>query len=118
MPFKGTPTCLKCEAKESPLWTNAENLGALCLNCVNEAKQNLKEEQEDDEEENKQTRRKLRPTRSYKTRQNPFAVPKTPAPKGKGRRSLFKKTPMKSPTAVATTVTGESIFYKVSSYNK
>ncbi|KAJ8980459.1 hypothetical protein NQ317_007655 [Molorchus minor] len=72
MPLKGPPVCLKCESNESPLWTNAENLGAICLDCVNETKNNLKLEL-DDEEDDSKGKRKIRTTRSYKTRLNPFA---------------------------------------------
>lgn len=116
MPLKGVPTCLKCETTESPLWTNAESLGAICLNCVNEAKDNMKNEAEEAEDETAVTgtkKKKFKATRSYKTRLNPFALPKTPAPKGRGRRSMFKKTPMKAPAAVATTVTSDCVFFKV-----
>ncbi|KAG5900119.1 hypothetical protein JTB14_012792 [Gonioctena quinquepunctata] len=112
MPLKGPLVCLKCETNESPIWTNAENLGAICLDCVNETKSNLKSELEDDEDETKPNKRKPRATRSYKTRLNPFAVPKVSAPKGRGRRGLTKKTPVKAPAAVATTVTSEYVFYK------
>lgn len=37
------------------------------------------------------TRKSTRNTRSYKTRLNPYALPKPVAPKGKGRRVIFKK---------------------------
>lgn len=113
MPLKGVPTCLKCETTESPLWTNAESLGAICLNCVNEAKDNMKTEAEEEDDNGGPKRKKLKATRSYKTRLNPFALPKVAAPKGRGRRSLFKKAPMKAPTAAATTVTSDYVFYKV-----
>lgn len=113
MPFKGNPICLRCETNESPMWKNAENLGAICLDCVNETKNNLKLELEEDEEETKTTKRKTRATRSYKTRLNPYAVPKATTPKGRGRRGLTKKVPVKAPTAVATTVTSDYVFYKV-----
>ncbi|CAG9854354.1 unnamed protein product [Phyllotreta striolata] len=113
MPFKGPLICLKCETSESPLWTNAENLGAICLDCVNEAKDTLKTELENDDEETKVNgKRKQRSTRSYRTRLNPFAVPKSSIPKTRGRRCLLKKTPVKAPTAVATTVTSDYVFYK------
>lgn len=46
MPYKTPIVCLKCEATESPLWTNAENLGVICLNCVNEAKKDVDEDTE------------------------------------------------------------------------
>lgn len=118
MPMKGVPVCLKCETNESPMWTNAENLGAICLNCVNETKDNVKTETEEENNEakddaSKTNRRKTRTARSYKTRLNPFALPKNTIPKGRGRRSLFKKTPMKAPEAVATTVTSDYVFYQV-----
>nr|CAH7729603.1 unnamed protein product [Callosobruchus chinensis] len=113
MPLKGRVACLKCEATESPMWTNAENLGVICLDCVNETKNNLKLElEEEEEDDHKTTKKRTRATRSYKTRLNPFAVPKTPAPKGRGRRGLAKKTPVKAPAAVATTITSDFIFYK------
>nr|CAI5840929.1 unnamed protein product [Callosobruchus analis] len=113
MPLKGRVVCLKCEATESPMWTNAENLGVLCLDCVNETKNNLKLElEEEEEDDHKTTKKRTRATRSYKTRLNPLAVPKTATPKGRGRRGLAKKTPVKAPTAVATTVTSDYIFYK------
>lgn len=118
MPMKGIPVCLKCETNESPMWTNAENLGAICLNCVNETKDNTKTEAEEETNETKDdtskpNRRKTRTTRSYKTRLNPFALPKNAIPKGRGRRSLLKKTPMKAPDAVSTTVTSDYVFYQV-----
>ncbi|KAJ8926079.1 hypothetical protein NQ315_009935 [Exocentrus adspersus] len=112
MPLKGTPVCLRCETSESPMWKNAENLGAICLDCVNETKNTLKLELEEDEDDVKPTKRKTRTTRSYKTRLNPFAVTKAGAPKGRGRRGLMKRTPVKAPAAVATTVTSEYVFYK------
>jgi hypothetical protein len=37
------------------------------------------------------TMKSARNTRSYKTRLNPYALPKPVAPKGKGRRVIFKK---------------------------
>lgn len=117
MPLKGaSPVCLKCETTESPIWTNAENLGAICLNCVNEAKGTLKSEQDDENdcEEAKPLKKKPR-TRSYKTRLNPFALPKLAAPKGRGRRAIFKRTPIKAAMAVATPITSDYIFYEVGS---
>lgn len=114
MPLKGNPVCLKCETNESPLWTNAENLGAICLDCVNETKDSIKNEleEEDDKDNYTKSRRKTRTTRSYKTRLNPLALPKSSAPKGRGRRAHYKKTPIKAPAATSTPVTSESVFYK------
>lgn len=125
MPLKGKPQCLKCEKTDSPMWTTEEN-GVICVDCTNEQKAaSVKSEPTDDnvsetasngsksvENGTKTIRRSTRTTRYYKTRLNPFALPKT-TPKGKGRRVIFKKTPMKAPTAVATPITSDSVFYKV-----
>lgn len=107
--------CLKCDATESPLWTNAENLGAVCLSCVNEARDGGDAEDEDEGgSATTASRKKRRAQRAYKTRLNPFALPKSAAPKGRGRRSALKRaTPQKAPEAVATTVTSDYVFYKV-----
>lgn len=113
MPFKGNPVCLKCETNESPLWTNAENLGAVCLNCINEAKDDVKSDDEDEKGDECRNRRKTRSTRSYKTRLNPLAIPKTSTGKGRGRRAMFKKVPMKAPSATATPITSDYVFHNV-----
>lgn len=106
--------CLKCGTRESASWTNAESLGVICLNCVNEAKDDLKSDDDEEKtEEGRSSRRRTRATKSYKTRLNPFAVPKPGAPRGRGRRALFKKTPVKSPSETATPVTSENLFYNV-----
>ncbi|XP_066143083.1 GATA zinc finger domain-containing protein 1 [Euwallacea fornicatus] len=114
MPYKNPVVCLKCQTKESSFWTNAENLGVICLNCVTEAKKdNIEDTEVKDEEEEKPQKKKTRSARSYKTRHNPNATPKqATVPKGRGRRGLFKKVPMKSPASVATTVTSDFVFHK------
>lgn len=104
--------CIKCGTSESPSWTNAESLGLVCLSCVNEAKEEVKSDDDEEKDENKRKRR-TRASRSYKTRHNPLALPPKPtAPRGRGRRVLFKKTPMKAPSSVATTVTRDQLFHK------
>ncbi|KAK9889419.1 hypothetical protein WA026_004692 [Henosepilachna vigintioctopunctata] len=109
MPLRGTPICLKCRATESPLWTNAENLGAICLNCVNESKESIKTAVAGPSVSDiKPPKHKQRATRS--TRLNPFALPRFCGPKGRGRRSIFKKSPSKAPDAIATPVTSSSVF--------
>lgn len=126
--------CIKCEKTESPLWHPYED-GILCNDCqiikdepLKEPHEIKKEPEDRDEGENsngsknengssKVLRRSTRNTRQYKTRLNPFALPKAVLPKGKGRRVIFKKTPTKAPTAVATPVTSDSIFYKVTLIN-
>ncbi|XP_050306154.1 GATA zinc finger domain-containing protein 1 [Anthonomus grandis grandis] len=116
MPYKAPIVCLKCESTESALWTNAENLGVICINCVNEAKKGPENEEKEEEEE-KPPKKKTRGSRSYKTRHNPNATAKqSVVPRGRGRRSLFKKVPMKAPSSVATIVTSEHVFHKGSYY--
>jgi len=58
------------------------------------------------------TRKSARNTRNYRTRLNPYALPKPVAPKGKGRRVIFKKSCTKAPAAVSTPVTSDYVFYK------
>ncbi|KAL1513764.1 hypothetical protein ABEB36_003132 [Hypothenemus hampei] len=113
MPYKAPIVCLKCEATESSFWTNAENLGVICLNCINEAKKSKDDGNSKDEDDDKPPKKKTRTSRSYKTRHNPNATPRqSSAPKGRGRRSLFKKVPMKASASVATVVTNDYVFYK------
>lgn len=118
MPLKPNVACLKCETNESLMWTNVEGLGVICFDCVKETKDKIKaelEEEDDKVDAVVKTKKKPRTTRSYKTRLNPLALPKTTIPKGRGRRSLFKRTPVKAPISVATVVTSDSVFYKVHS---
>ncbi|KAK9701086.1 hypothetical protein QE152_g30812 [Popillia japonica] len=93
MPLRGNPECLKCD-------------------CVNEAKDECKSDDENDENKDEKSRKRTRTTRSYKTRLNPFALPKVAAPKGRGRRALAKRIPIKAPSGVSTPVTSDYIFYK------
>lgn len=131
------PTCVQCSTSDSLLWRNAEN-GQICNEChitnnvTKEIKIELtaiKIEKDDDKDEiegkndkdgestpakatGKGTRKSTRATR-YKIK-TPAPTPnKTPAPRGRGRRSIFKRQPLKAPTATATVVTSDSIFYKV-----
>lgn len=132
------PTCVQCNTDDSLLWRNAEN-GQICHDChlanaiTKEVKVEitaLKIEREDvDETEGKTgkegettpakatgkgTRKSTRATR-YKPKTPVAPTPaKTPGPRGRGRRSIFKRPPIKAPTATATVVTSDSLFYKVS----
>lgn len=114
MPLKGVPVCIKCETHDSPMWTNAEGLGVLCLDCVNEARSSNQDNADDetDIKDEKGKQKKQKTTRSYKTRLNPFALAKN-VQRGRGRRAASKKTPVKAPEAVATTITSDYVFYKV-----
>lgn len=107
MPFGVKPQCIQCQSTESAMWRNTE-LGFICNECSQkhqeEEKQlalsQLKEEALASKNQNSDSssaskimlRKSTRMTRNYKTRLNPYALPKPLAPKGKGRRNLFKKT--------------------------
>ncbi|KAG8223285.1 hypothetical protein J437_LFUL001562 [Ladona fulva] len=113
------PECVKCKSRTSAIWTKTES-GEVCNECV--VAENVKEKeppppppkppipQENNNGPKLATRKSTRTTRNYKTRLNPYALPKPP--KGKGRRIIFKKSSTKAPTAVVTTVTSDYVFYK------
>ncbi|XP_038218009.1 GATA zinc finger domain-containing protein 1 [Zerene cesonia] len=132
------PTCVQCNTNDSLLWRSAEN-GQICNEChlANTASKDIdvniiksetedkKEEKDADEGKNgktesdstpakatgKGTRKSTRATR-YKPKTPAPAPSKPAAPRGRGRRSIFKRQPLKAPTATATVVTSDSIFYK------
>lgn len=126
------PICIQCSTNDSLLWRNQES-GQICNECYlantvsKEAKADVKSESEvkDDEDSRnggeatpakatgKGTRKSTRATR-YKPKTPAAVVPPRPAaPRGRGRRSIFKRPPLKAPTATATVVSSDSIFYKV-----
>lgn len=135
------PTCVQCNTNDSLLWRGAEN-GQICNEChlsntaTKESKPEssakaeceVKEEKEDCESRNvkaegestpakatgKGTRKSTRSTRYKAKTPAPATAPaKAPAPRGRGRRSIFKRQPVRAPTATATVVTSDSVFYKV-----
>lgn len=133
------PTCVQCNTNDSLLWRSAEN-GQICNEChlLNTANKEIKseatvkvehevkEEKEDSDSKNgknesestpakatgKGTRKSTRSTR-YKPKTPAPTPAKPPAPRGRGRRSIFKRQPVKAPTATATVVTSDSVFYQV-----
>lgn len=147
MPFGVKPECIQCQRTESAMWRNTE-LGFICNECSQKHKEEEKQlvltQMKEEASANKiqacdfpntskiMLRKSTRMTRNYKTRLNPYALPKPLAPKGKGRRNVFKKAvscllweeirnksnncvcfqPVKAPSAVATTVTSSFLFYK------
>lgn len=133
------PVCVQCSTNDSLLWRSAEN-GQICNEChlSNAASKEAKadamiktdpDEKKDDKDDadskngrsegeatpakatGKGTRKSTRATR-YKLKTPAPAPSKPPAPRGRGRRSIFKRQPLKAPTATATVVTSDSIFYK------
>lgn len=106
MPFGVKPECIQCQSTESAMWRNTE-LGFICNECSQKHKEEerllalsqMKEEALANKSQNSDVsssskimlRKSTRMTRNYKTRLNLYASPKPLAPKGKGRRNLFKK---------------------------
>ncbi|XP_053620392.1 GATA zinc finger domain-containing protein 1 [Plodia interpunctella] len=123
------PVCVQCSTNDSLLWRSAEN-GQICNDChlSNAAKDkfevSVKVESDDKETDSKNgkedtpakatgkgTRKSTRSTR-YKAKTPAPAPAKPPALRGRGRRSLFKRPPVKAPAATPTVVTSDSVFYK------
>ncbi|KAH0948997.1 hypothetical protein HN011_006909 [Eciton burchellii] len=112
MPLGKKPECTKCGTHETPLWHSTET-GNLCNTCLEDERNAEASVSTRTDEEDKNN--SLRPRRS--TRITRYCNSKTiglhkVVPKGKGRRNLFKKTPVKAPTATATPVTSNYVFYK------
>ncbi|XP_013147459.1 PREDICTED: GATA zinc finger domain-containing protein 1-like [Papilio polytes] len=131
------PVCVQCNTLESLLWRMAEN-GIVCNDChlSNTVKKDsnldpavLKSESvektEDKDNEGKigkgddpisskgtgkGTRKSTRASRYKPKTSVPYT--KTSAPRGRGRKSIFKRQPIKAPTSTATVVDSDSIFYK------
>lgn len=133
------PICVECSTTDSFLWRSAEG-GQICNDCylvktaskedkpstpaVKTESEDKKEDKEEEEVKKegettpakatgRGTRKSTRATR-YKPKTPGNNAPKTPAPRGRGRRSLFKRQPLKAPTATPTVVTSNSVFYQVS----
>lgn len=93
MPLGVKHECVRCGTRETPLW-HATDAGSLCNTCL-EDERNVDGEttvKNEDEEKNclgsRPSRKSTRTTRYCKPRPN--STIKT-APKGKGRRHIFKK---------------------------
>lgn len=138
MPQKTLPKCIQCENGYSPMWRNIDN-GQICQTCYELDKSNtIKSEAEALEQiensnngsgacqDEKKLRKSTRTTR-YKARANANAISAAaatsvsgvgtvskPLPKGRNRRNIFKKNPVKSPVVTASTTVVESLFYNVS----
>ncbi|CAL1685688.1 unnamed protein product [Lasius platythorax] len=112
MPLGSKPECAKCRTRETPLWhsTDAGNLCNACLEDERNAEANSSTKT--DEEDKNGSLRPRRSTRITRYCNAKATGPHKVIPKGKGRRNLFKKTPVKAPTATATPVTSNFVFYK------
>lgn len=127
MPLGIKPECIKCQKTECLMWKHVPEEGDVCNDCFNLMEKGspaVKVEETSatcnsktqDSGPKIATRKSARNTRNYKTRLNPYALPKPAAPKGKGRRIIFKKTCTKAPAAVATPITSDYVFYRGSYY--
>ena len=107
MPLGSKPECAKCRTRETPLWhsTDAGNLCNACLEDERNAEANSSTKT--DEEDKSGSLRPRRSTRITRYCNAKATGPHKVIPKGKGRRNLFKKTPVKAPTATATPVTNQ-----------
>ncbi|XP_063977835.1 GATA zinc finger domain-containing protein 1 [Diachasmimorpha longicaudata] len=110
MPLGVKPECIKCGGRETILWHSTE-LGSLCNECIEDERStsNLEKTCEDDKNGSKPARKSTRITRYCKPKINASSKALL---KGKGRRNIFKKQPVKAPSAVATPVTSNFLFYK------
>lgn len=114
MPFGKKVECSKCNGTESLLWYKEDDQ-TLCNECYDRCYAVKVSEQEEkpstSQEATKTVRKSTRITRNYRTRQNPDALPKQASQKGKGRRSLFKKTVRR--VFACNEVTGYNLYYYV-----
>ena len=100
MPFGIKPVCSKCQKIECSMWKGSQE-GVLCNDCYSAVEKSAVVKTEEPAKPpvtetaggpKIATRKSTRNTRNYKTRLNPYALPKPVAPKGKGRRIIFKKS--------------------------
>ncbi|GFY46764.1 GATA zinc finger domain-containing protein 1 [Trichonephila inaurata madagascariensis] len=108
MPFGLKPKCNMCKTTTSTMWRKTDEDEVICNSCsvrscsVGSSKNNGNS--------CPFTLRKSTRAKSSKCKQQ--VVSKSNNPKGKGRRSVFKKICSKAPTSVATPVTSQTMFYK------
>lgn len=120
--------CAQCKCTEAMLWKTIGDKQHMCSDCFEQTKSNPKPETNDIKPKSDDRRGKLRKsTRSTRysgkngtASGNPSGASTSNATKstttktsGRGRRSLFRRPPMKAPTIPATTQNVKSLFYKV-----
>lgn len=124
--------CVQCNCTESMLWKSVGENQQICNDCFEQNKINTKTETETarqpkPEERKGKLRKSTRSTRYNGKNGNGNSVAsgtnansgKTTNVKssGRGRRSLFRRPPMKAPSIPAQTQHVKSLFYKVSIRN-
>lgn len=121
--------CIQCDCTESMLWRSVADNQQLCNDCFEYNKINAKSESDPNsnrrgDEKRGKLRKSTRTTRYNGKNSNGTsnAVGVTASnstksnstkPSGRGRRSLFRRPPVKAPTIPATTQNVKSVFYKV-----
>lgn len=117
--------CAQCNCTEAMLWKSIGDKQHLCNDCFEQTKNNTKSEN-DGKHRSDDRRSKLRKsTRSTRyngkngngpangnANSNTNKSSNTKS-SGRGRRSLFRRPPMKAPSIPATTQHVQSLFYKV-----
>uniref|UniRef100_A0A1B6D1I1 GATA zinc finger domain-containing protein 1 n=1 Tax=Clastoptera arizonana TaxID=38151 RepID=A0A1B6D1I1_9HEMI len=117
MPLGSKVECNKCSINYSILWHVDEDKRPLCNNCNDQVLAQKPSIEEDSkinsvsEKTKSSLRKSTRATRSYKTRLNPNAVPKPSTQKGRGRRWILKKTPIKHTESEIRNHTSNSVFH-------
>lgn len=120
MPLGAKPVCISCDCNVSTLWRRSASGDPICNACY--IKQNESGIQSNEIQNGTLTGIKsngngngptLRKSSRIKPSKHKFiSATRALATKGRSRRVVFKKSqPLKAPTAVATVVTGESVFH-------
>lgn len=125
--------CVQCNRTEALLWKSIGEKQQLCNNCFEQTKSNTKQDADCNnrrafgktDERRSKLRKSTRSTRyngkngsgtsnaTATTNSNTTKISSAKS-SGRGRRSLFRRPPMKAPTIPATTQHVNSLFYKVS----
>lgn len=115
MPFGLKPVCATCKTGVSTMWHKNDNGEVACNSCAMRVSAATESEQAAQKDGSGSscpfTLRKSTRAKSSKLKQQQ-QQPKTVAPKGKGRRAIFKRGPLKAPSAVATCVTSDYVFFR------
>ncbi|CAN7981033.1 unnamed protein product [Ixodes pacificus] len=126
MPFGVKPLCATCKTTVSSMWRKTDAGDVICNSCalrghtVSDGDQAASSKETNGANGGTSngcpfTLRKSTRAKSSKLRQQQQQA-KAAVPKGKGRRAIFKRGPLKAPTAVATCVTSDFVFFRGTYY--
>ncbi|KAF8787914.1 GATA zinc finger domain-containing protein 1-like [Argiope bruennichi] len=108
MPFGLKPKCSMCKTITSTMWRKTDDDEVVCNSCS--VRTLAMSSNKTNGNGCPFTLRKSTRAKSSKFKQQ--ILTKSNNPKGKSRRSIFKKVCNKAPTSVATPVTSQTVFYK------